>query len=360
MSHLFAPLALRDVVLPHRIAMSPMCQYSAEEGVAGDWHFTHYGSRATGGVALMIVEATGVLPAGRISPHDLGLWNDAQIEPLARIARFARDQGCVPAIQLAHAGRKASVGAGWQAPGTLSAEAGGWLPVGPSPLAFGDGHAVPAVLDEAGIRQVIDSFAAAARRARTAGFEVVEVHAAHGYLLHQFLSPLSNERTDRWGGSFDHRTRLTREVAAAVRAVWPDNLPVLLRLSATDWVEGGWNADDSVALCHQLKAIGIDLVDVSTAGLVPWAQIPIGPGYQTGFAARIRRETGLPTGTVGLITAPAQADHIVRSGQADLVLLGRELLRNPYWPLQAAQALGQPTGWPRQYLRSAPAGTPAR
>lgn len=360
MIHLFAPLTLRGVTLPHRIGIPPMCQYSARDGVANDWHFVHYGSRAVGGAALMIVEATGVVPEGRISFGDLGIWNDAQAEPLARIAGFARKHGCVPAIQLAHAGRKGGVGLGWQKQGTLSSDEGGWVPVAPSPISFGDGYAVPTALDLAGIRHVIDSFAAAAKRALAAGFQVVEVHAAHGYLLHQFLSPLSNQRTDDYGGNFEKRSRLAREVVTAVRAVWPDELPLLVRLSATDWVEGGWNCDETVELCRILKTLGVDLVDVSTAGLVPWAQIPVGAGFQTEFAARIRREADLPTAAVGLITSPQQADHIVRSGQADMVLLGREILRDPYWPLHAAQALGQATSWPRQYLRAAPAGSVER
>jgi len=360
MNHLFAPLTLRGVTLTHRIGIPPMCQYSARDGLANDWHFVHYGSRAVGGAALMIVEATGVVPEGRISFGDLGLWNDAQIEPLTRIARFAREHGCVPALQLAHAGRKGGVGLGWQKQCTLPPDEGGWIPFAPSAIAFGEGFAVPTALDAVGIRNVIDSFAAAAKRALAAGFQVVEVHAAHGYLLHQFLSPLSNQRTDEYGGTFENRSRLAREVVTAVRAVWPDNLPLLVRLSATDWVDGGWNCDETVALCRILKTLGVDLVDVSTAGLVPWAQIPVGAGFQTEFAARIRREADIPTAAVGLITSPQQADHIVRSGQADLVLLGRELLRDPYWPLHAAQALGQATSWPHQYLRAAPAGSIAR
>ncbi len=360
MTQLFDSLKLRDIVFANRIGIPPMCQYSAQDGVAADWHFVHYGSRAVGGAALMIVEATAITAEGRISQGDLGLWNDAQIEPLARIARFAQTQGCVAALQLAHAGRKASVGLGWQAPMTLGHEAGGWLPVAPSPIAFGEGYAVPHELDAAGIRDVISQFAAATCRAREAGFRTVEIHAAHGYLLHQFLSPLSNCRTDAYGGSFENRTRLVREVVTAVRAEWPENLPLLIRLSATDWVEGGWTVDETVALCLTLKGLGIDLVDVSTGGMVPTAVIPAGPGFQTGFAERIRRETGLPVAAVGLITSPAQADHIIRTGQADMVLLGREVLRNPYWPLNAAQALGQTPRWPQQYLRAAPAGSTAR
>lgn len=360
MAHLFDSLKLRDIVLPNRIGLPPMCQYSAHDGVAADWHFVHYGTRATGGAGLMIVEATAVTAEGRISPGDLGLWNDGQIEPLARIARFAGEHGTVAAVQLAHAGRKAGIGLGWQEQRSLRADEGGWATVAPSALSFGPGYDVPQALDEAGIRAVIDQFAAAARRARDAGFPIVEIHAAHGYLLHQFLSPLSNQRTDEWGGSFENRTRLVREVARTVRAEWPERLPLLIRLSATDWVEGGWNIEETVALCHNLKDLGIDLVDVSTAGLLPTAKIPVGPGFQTEFAERVRHEAGLPVAAVGMITSPAQADHIVRSGQADMVLLGRELLRNPYWPLAAARELGQPASWPKQYLRAAPAGSTGR
>ena len=360
MAHLFDSLKLRDIVLPNRIGLPPMCQYSAHDGVAADWHFVHYGTRATGGAGLMIVEATAVTAEGRISPGDLGLWNDGQIEPLARIARFAGEHGTVAAVQLAHAGRKAGISLGWQEQRSLRADEGGWATVAPSALSFGPGYDVPQALDEAGIRAVIDQFAAAARRARDAGFPIVEIHAAHGYLLHQFLSPLSNQRTDEWGGSFENRTRLVREVARTVRAEWPERLPLLIRLSATDWVEGSWNIEETVALCRSLKELGIDLVDVSTAGLLPTAKIPVGPGFQTEFAERVRHEADLPVAAVGMITSPAQADHIVRSGQADMVLLGRELLRNPYWPLAAARELGQPASWPKQYLRAAPAGSTGR
>jgi len=355
-AHLFSPLQLRSVALPNRIGIPPMCQYSAEDGMASEWHVVHYGSRAVGGAGLMIVEATGVLPEGRISPGDIGLWDDRHIAPLARITSFAQAQGCVPAIQLGHAGRKGSIGLGWEPQTSLDASAGGWPTVAPSALSFGEGYATPQALDEAGITNVIAAFAAATRRAHAAGFKAVEIHAAHGYLLHQFLSPLSNQRTDGWGGSFANRTRLVREVVQAVRKAWPDELPLLIRLSATDWVDGGWNADETVALCRELGALGVDMVDVSTAGLVPSAVIPAGPGFQTPFAERIRRETGLPTAAVGLITAPMQADHIIRTGQADLVLLGREILRDPYWPLHAAHALGKAGHWPAQYLRAAPAG----
>ena len=360
MTHLFEPLKLRDVVLCNRIGIPPMCQYSASDGMAANWHYVHYGSRAVGGAALMIIEATAVTPEGRISPGDLGLWEDKQIEPLARIAQFSQEQGCVPAAQLAHAGRKGSAARGWQEQRTLDPSEGGWTTVAPSALSFGAGYAVPRELDQTGIREVVAQFAAAAERAREAGFQLVEIHAAHGYLLHQFLSPLSNRRTDGYGGSFDNRTRLVREVVAAVRAKWPERLPLLIRLSATDWVDGGWNVKETVALCRTLKGLGVDLVDVSSAGLVPTARIPAGPGFQTDFAARIRNEAGVATSAVGLITSPAQADHIVRTGQADMVLLGREILRNPYWPLSAAQALGQTVTWPQQYLRAAPQGSTAR
>jgi 2,4-dienoyl-CoA reductase-like NADH-dependent reductase (Old Yellow Enzyme family) len=353
MSALFAPFTLRDLCLPNRIGMPPMCQYSACEGVANDWHVQHYGSRAVGGVGLVIVEATAVLAEGRISPGDLGLWHDEQVEPLARVVRLIEGLGAVPAIQLAHAGRKASVGLGWEAQRTLTAAEGGWTAVAPSPLAFGT-YAAPLALDAGGIWRVVDAFAAAARRAVRAGFRAVEIHAAHGYLLHQFLSPLSNLRDDGYGGDFAGRTRLVREVVAAVRAVLPAGMPLLIRLSATDWVEGGWDVEQTVELCRLLKEDGVDLVDVSTGGLVADAKIPAGPGFQVPFATRIRSEAGLPVAAVGLITEAAQAEAIVANGEADLVLVGRELLRNPFWPLQAAQALGAEVAWPKQYLRAKP------
>jgi 2,4-dienoyl-CoA reductase-like NADH-dependent reductase (Old Yellow Enzyme family) len=358
-AHLFEPFQLRDIVLKNRIGIPPMCQYSARDGIASDWHFVHYASRAVGGAALMILEATAVAAQGRISPGDLGIWDDKQIGPLARIAEFAQKQGCVAAVQLAHAGRKASVGLGWEDQATLSESNGGWQSVAPSPIAFDEANAVPLELDQDGIGHVILQFAAGARRALKAGFEALEIHAAHGYLLHQFLSPLSNRRTDAYGGSFENRIRAVREVVAAVREEWPERLPLLVRLSATDWVQGGWNEDETVELCRRLRKSGVDLIDVSSAGLIPYARIPAGPGFQTGFAARVRREAEIATAAVGMISSPTQADHIIRSGQADMVLLGREILRNPYWPLAAAQALGQKAAWPKQYLRAAPAGSPA-
>ena len=351
--HLFSPLALRAVTLRNRIAVSPMCQYSATDGRADDWHLVHLGARAVGGAGLVVFEATAVEARGRISPADLGLWEDAQIEPLARVVRFVEAQGAAPALQLAHAGRKASVRPPWDAGGApLSPAEGGWKTVGPSAIPFADGYATPHALDSGEIAAVVRAFAAAARRAAAAGFGAVEVHAAHGYLLHQFLSPLSNRREDAWGGSFENRTRLVREVVAAVRAEWPESLPLLVRISATDWADGGWDAEQSVALARGLGALGVDLVDVSSGGLVATAKVPAGPGYQAAFAERIRREAGVRTGAVGMITSPEQADHAIRSGQADVVLLAREMLRDPHFPLRAARALGQEGPWPRQYLRA--------
>jgi len=352
MSTLFSPLPLRSVTLRNRIAMSPMCQYSAVEGRATDWHLVHLGSRAVGGAALILAEATAVEARGRISPGDLGLWDDGQIEPLARIVRFVEGQGAVAGVQLAHAGRKASTRAPWEGGGVIAPGAGGWPVVGPSPIAFAPGSPTPEALDERELQAVARAFADAARRAREAGFRAVEIHAAHGYLLHQFLSPLSNQRTDGYGGPLRNRSRLLREVLAAVRAVWPEELPVLVRISATDWVPGGWDIGESVELCRELKELGVDLVDVSSGGTSPKAAVPAGPGYQTGFAERIRREAGIATGAVGLITSPEQAEHIVRSGQADLVLLARELLRDPYFALRAARALRAEGPWPRQYERA--------
>lgn len=362
MSQLFQPLSLRQLTLPNRIAVSPMCQYSAREGLANDWHLVHLGSRAVGGAGLVIVEATAVLPEGRISPEDLGLWCDEQIEPLRRITRFIEQQGAFAGVQLAHAGRKASSWAPWLGRrGSVPLAAGGWTPVAPSPIAFDPEHALPEVLDQTAIAAVIEAFVRAAERALAAGFKIVEVHAAHGYLLHQFLSPLSNQREDDYGGSFDNRIRLLLQVCEAVRAVWPQALPLFVRLSATDWVEDGWNADETVELARRLKALGVDLIDVSSGGTAAQAEIPLGPGYQTPFAERVRREAGIAAGTVGLITEPAQAEHILRTGQADLILLARELLRDPYWPLHAGEALNDRTvPWPAQYVRAARRDTPIR
>ncbi len=353
MNRLFQPLALRGLTLPNRIAVSPMCQYQAVDGLAQDWHLVHLGGLAQGGAGLVLTEATAVVPEGRISPDDLGLWNDAQAEALGRIVRFIAAQGAVPGIQLAHAGRKASNPAPWKGSGSLPATQGGWTPVAPSALPFDAGWTVPTALDAVGLADVIQAFVDAAHRALAAGFQVVEVHAAHGYLLHQFLSPLTNRREDTYGGSFEGRTRLLREVVAAVRDVWPGRLPLFVRLSATDWVEGGWNLEQSVALAKALSDLGVDLVDCSSGGLVPRAEIPLGPGYQVPFAARIRAEAGLATGAVGLITDPEQAEAILAQDSADLVLLGRELLRDPRWPLHAAQALKAEVPWPASYARAA-------
>jgi 2,4-dienoyl-CoA reductase-like NADH-dependent reductase (Old Yellow Enzyme family) len=360
-SHLFSPLVLRALTLPNRIAVSPMCMYSAVNGMANDWHLVHLGARASGGAGLVLCEATAISPEGRISPDDLGIWADAQVAPLARIVAFIHAQGAAAGIQLAHAGRKASTWAPGKGQGAVPLEQNGWSVVGPSELPFSEAYPQPQALDDGGIRKVIDDFVAATQRAQQAGFDVVEVHAAHGYLLHQFLSPLSNRRTDAYGGSFENRVRLTREVVRAVREAWPVHLPVLVRLSATDWAtEGGWMPDETVRLAALLKEDGADLIDTSSGGTLARADIPVGPGYQTAFAERIKKESGVASGAVGLITDPAQADHIIRTGQADLILLARELLRNPYWPMHAAQALGHATSWPVQYLRAAPSGSTAR
>ena len=350
---LFDPLQLRDVPLPNRIAVSPMCQYSAQEGRANDWHFVHLGSRAVGGAGLVVFEATAVERRGRISPGDLGLWEDGQIEPLARIVRFVEEQGAVACLQIAHAGRKASARAPWDEGGApLTSEQGGWPVVGPSAIPFAPGHPVPAPLEDAGIAAITLAFRASARRAREAGFRALEIHAAHGYLIHEFLSPIANRREDRYGGSFENRTRLAREIVAAVRAEWPERWPLLVRLSATDWVDGGWSVDETVELCRSLRELGVDLVDTSSGGMHPTARVPLGPGYQTAFAERIRREASVPTGAVGMITSAEQAEHVLRTGQADLVLLAREMLRDPYWPLRAAARARADVPWPKQYLRA--------
>ena len=351
---LFEPLALRGVTLKNRIVVSPMCQYSAEDGLANDWHLVHLGSRAVGGAGLIIQEATAISPEGRISPEDLGIWKDEHVPMLQRINAFITAQGSVPGVQLAHAGRKASTYRPWSGEGMVPGSDGGWPVVGPSDTAFNDKYPVPAALDAAGIQKVVADFRAAAQRALAAGFKVIELHAAHGYLLHEFLSPLSNQRTDAYGGSFENRVRLLLEVVAATREVWPEDLPLIVRLSVTDWTEDGWNADESVQLSAMLKTRGVDLIDCSTGGNVPKAPIPVGPGYQVQFAERIKEETGMLTGAVGLITTPAEAEAIVASGQADLVLLAREFLREPYFPLFAAHDLGVKVEWPAQYERAKP------
>ncbi len=360
MTNLFRPLQLRGVTLPNRIAVSPMCQYQSVDGLPNDWHLVHLGGLAQGGAGLVITEAAAVQPEGRISPEDLGIWNLAQAEGLARSVHFIKSQGAVPGIQLAHAGRKASAYAPWRGSGSVPAAAGGWTPVAPSALPFDTGWTVPTALNEAGILAVIEAFMDAARRAVAAGFQVIEVHAAHGYLLHQFLSPLSNHRTDSYGGSFENRTRLVREIVGALRTILPEEMPLFVRLSATDWVEGGWDLDQSVALALELRALDVDLVDCSSGGLSPRQKINLGPGYQVPFAARIRTEAGLPTGAVGLITEPDQAERILSEGSADLVLLARQLLREPRWPLRAAQELGAETPWPASYARAARGQVPVR
>ena len=357
---LFSPLTQRSVTFPNRIVVSPMCQYSYVDGMSNDWQFVHLGSRAVGGAGTVFAEATAVSPEGRITPWDLGLWSDAHIAPLARIAEFLKAQGAVPAIQLAHAGRKASMPEPWAAnPVALSTSEGGWQPVAPTAVPFSTGYPTPQALDRAGMDKVIADFAAAARRAETAGFLLVEIHCAHGYLLHEFLSPLSNTRTDEYGGSFENRIRFPLEVVRAVRGSFPASLPVWMRLSITDWVEpsceipaGGLTVEDSIAFASILKAEGIDLVDCSSGGNDPRQQIPVGPGYQVSFAERIRREAGIPTAAVGMITAAEQADQIIRTGQADVVSLAREMLRDPYWPLHAAEILHEPGVWPVQYERA--------
>ena len=361
MPGLFDELKLRGLTLRNRIAVSPMCQYSCTGGLANDWHFVHLGSRAVGGAALVFAEATAVTPDGRISPQDLGIWNDAQADALARTVSFIDAQGAVAGIQLAHAGRKASTFRPWDGSGAVPERSGGWARVdAPSAIPFSADYLVPHAMTEAEIAGVVEAFAAAARRALAAGFRVIELHAAHGYLLHEFLSPLSNTRTDRYGGAFENRTRFVREVAAAVRRVWPDSHPLFARISATDWTDGGWDLPQSIELARALKECGVDLIDASSGGNVATAKIPLGPGYQTPFAEAIRREAGIATGAVGLITDAVQAEHVIRTGQADIVLLAREMLRDPYWPLRAARELGATISWPAQYLRAGPKGAPTR
>jgi 2,4-dienoyl-CoA reductase-like NADH-dependent reductase (Old Yellow Enzyme family) len=351
---LFSPLTIRGLTLRNHIGVSPMCQYSCEDGFATDWHLVHLGSRAIGGAALVSTEATAVAARARISPADLGIWKDEHIAPLARIAAFLKEHGSVAAIQLAHAGRKASTRRPWEGGSQIPVSGGGWQPDAPSPMPFRPDEAPPGELSREAIRGVADSFRAAAERALRAGFQVAEIHGAHGYLLHEFLSPLSNFRNDEYGGSFENRIRIVLEVADAVRTVWSENLPLFLRISCTDWVDGGWTIEQSVELARRVKQLGVDVIDCSSGGSVPTAQIPLAPGYQVPFAARIRREAEILTAAVGLITTPDQADAIVRSGSADLVLLAREFLRDPYFGLHAARALGEPVAVPIQYGRAFP------
>ncbi len=357
-THLFAPWRLRDVTFRNRIMVSPMCQYSCEEcdGIATDWHLVHLGSMAVGGAALVCTEAAAVEARGRISPQDLGIWNETQIEPLARITAFIAAQGAVPAIQLAHAGRKASVQRPWEGGNLVAPGDGGWQVVGPSELPFSEHTGVPHALTTEEIAEVVEHFAEAAERALRAGFQVVELHGAHGYLLHEFLSPASNRRSDQYGGSFANRIRLAVEIVRAVRRVWPEHLPLLFRISATDWLDDaddkGWNLAQTVELARVLRDEGVDAFDCSSGGNVPHARIPTGPGYQVAFAERVRREAEMATIAVGMITSPEQADQIIRLGQADLVALAREELRDPHWPLTAGRVLGQEAPWPPQYARA--------
>jgi 2,4-dienoyl-CoA reductase-like NADH-dependent reductase (Old Yellow Enzyme family) len=360
MAQIFDPLPIRGITLPNRIGVSPMCEYSSQDGFANDWHLVHLGSRAVGGAGLVFTEATAVTPEGRISPEDLGIWKDAHIEFLARIVRFLKSQGTVPGMQLAHAGRKGSTPKPWGGASAIPPKDGGWIPVAPSGVAYSENYAMPRALSKQEIQSVVDAFAQAARRALEAGFKIIEIHAAHGYLLHEFFSPLSNFRTDEYGGSFENRTRIVREVVAAIRKQMPEQLPLFIRISSTDWKEGGWDVDQSIELVKQLKPLGVDLVDCSSAGLVQDQKIVAGPGFQVPFAERIRRDAGVMTSAVGLIETKEQVADILANNKADLVFMAREFLRDPYWPLRTARELKQPVSWPSQYLRAAPPDSPAR
>jgi 2,4-dienoyl-CoA reductase-like NADH-dependent reductase (Old Yellow Enzyme family) len=349
---LFTPLSIRSITLKNRIVVSPMCQYCSEDGFANDWHFVHLGSRAVGGAALVFTEATAVCPEGRISPHDLGIWKDEHIEQLKKITHFIERQGAVPGMQLAHAGRKASVTEPWNHDKLIPVSEGGWKTVAPSPVAFSEEKDTPIELSPAEIKKIVADFMSAAARALVAGFKVIEIHGAHGYLINEFLSPLSNKRTDDYGGSFENRTRFLLEIITAIRSVWPQELPLFLRISASDWAEGGWNVDDSVKLAELVKGHGVDLIDCSSGGVVSYAKIPAKPNYQAPFAAAVRK-TGIPTGAVGIIVSPEQAEEILTTGQADLIFMARELLRDPYFPLRAARELGyDEMPWPVQYERA--------
>jgi 2,4-dienoyl-CoA reductase-like NADH-dependent reductase (Old Yellow Enzyme family) len=354
MSQLFAPLSLRSTRFANRVFVSPMCQYScvAGDGLATDWHMVQLGRFAVGGASLVFTEATAVSPVGRISPQDLGLWSDAHVRALAPITAFIKSQGAVPGIQLAHAGRKGSTAAPWNGGKKVEVSDGGWIPVAPSPIAFSPTYHEPAELDARGITEILEQFVAATKRALLAGFEVIELHAAHGYLLHEFFSPLSNHRTDAWGGDFERRTKFPLDVVAAVRKAWPADKALFVRISATDWAEGGWDLPQSVRFATALRERGVDLVDCSSGGLVGNVKIPVEPGYQVPFARAVKAEAGIATGAVGLITEPAQAEAIIASGSADAVLLARELMRDPNWPLRAARALGADVPWPVQHVRA--------
>lgn len=349
---LFQPIKIRSVAFKNRIGVSPMCMYSSKDGFANNWHLVHLGTRAVGGAALVISEATAVSPEGRISPDDLGIWKDEHIQKLSEITAFLETQGSVPGIQLAHAGRKASTSSPWKGGTLVAKEEGGWQPVAPSAKPFFDKDPAPIELDAAGIGKVITDFKEAAKRAFLAGFKVLEIHAAHGYLLHEFLSPLSNERTDKYGGSFENRSRMIREVVEAVKEEWPQELPLFIRISATDWAEGGWNEAESVKLAKSLKELGVDLIDCSSGGLVPDVTIPVRKKYQVPFSEKIKSEAGILTAAVGLITNPEEAEEVLQKEQADMIFLGREMLRNPYFPMEAASKLGADLEWAKQYQRA--------
>ena len=351
---IFSPYTLRKVTFRNRVFVSPMCQYSAVDGMPNNWHLVHLGSRAVGGAGLVMAEATAVSPIGRITPLDLGIWSDAHTEAFKPIVEFIKQHGAVPAIQIAHAGRKASCEEPWKGGKYLPQAEGGWQTVAPSAIALTPNHATPKELTTEEIEQTVADFEAAAQRALVAGFDVLEFHCAHGYLMNEFLSPLTNKRTDEYGGSMENRCRLVLRIARLLRELWPQDKPVFVRISAVDWVEGGWSIEDSIQLGLWLKEIGIDLIDCSSGGLLLDAKIPAGPGYQTGFASAIRTQSDIATGAVGMITGPAQAEHILVTGQADAVFLARELLRDPYWPLHAAHELRADVEWPVQYARAKP------
>ncbi|MHC1728340.1 MAG: NADH:flavin oxidoreductase/NADH oxidase [Syntrophobacteraceae bacterium] len=354
MSALFSRLRLRNVEFRNRIFVSPMCQYSSKNGLPDAWHLVHLGSRAVGGAALVVVEATAVSPVGRISPSDSGMWSQEHTQAFQPIAAFIKEQGAVPGIQLAHAGRKASTDAPWRGDRPLGVDEGGWIPIAPSPIPFDTDYPTPIEMSARDIEHTLSEFISAAELSLSAGFEVLEIHMAHGYLLHEFLSPLSNNRSDDFGGGFENRIKFPLQVASALRGIWPDHLPLLVRISCTDWVEGGWDLEQSIEFCRRLKQIGVDLIDCSSGAMVPYAKIPAGPGFQVPFATAIRKKAGIATGAVGFITDPAQAEQIIATGQADAVLLAREMLRRPYWPLHAAKALGVAVPWPEQYERPKP------
>ena len=361
MAHLFDPLTIRDLQFNNRVFVSPMCEYSCVDGYANDWHFVHLGSRAVGGAGLVLTEATAIVPEGRISPQDLGIWDDDHVPALRGIVSFIHEQGSVAGMQLAHAGRKASTRRPWEGSGSIAESEGGWSNVmAPSAIPFAENYPMPKALKLDQIQEIVAAFAAAARRACDAGFRVIEIHAAHGYLIHEFLSPLSNHREDAYGGSFDNRTRLIREVVTAVRSSWPKGAPLFVRISATDWVEGGWDLEQSIELARMLKSLGVDLIDCSSGGTVPHAIIPAAPGYQTPFAQQIRQGAEIMTGAVGLITSAVQAEQTIASGEGDAILMAREFLRDPYWPLRAARELRQSISWPVQYLRAGPTDAQSR